>query len=688
MKSPCSNFLHFPYSKLGVSHIPKWNTCTCNYNKPQIHFLFSFAESGRSKTFRVRTPKTRCQLGTSENGEAGPQFQNVLAKQIGFVASILPGGSWWALPEHREHGAEPMVAMLALRRMWELVADERWVAFVAVGSLVVAAVSEITMPSILAASIFSAHSGETMAFSRNALFLVLLCFTSGICSGLRSGCFGILNITLVKRLQENLYTAILFQDISYFDEERVGDLTSRLAADCQQLSHVIGKDLQLILRNTCQGTGAIINLMALSWPLALSALVICSILSAVFLVYGQYQRKTAKLIQDFTASANDVAQETFSSIRIVRACGTGKDEFGRYKQRLQSLAFINSRQSVANGFWNLIFNTLYRSTQIFAVLLGGMSVLRYCVTVEELIKYVLYCEWLIYATWRVTNSLTSLLQSIGASEKIFQLMRLLPSDQFLAKGVKLQRLVGHIQFTNVSFHYPTRRMMPVLEHLNFSIEANQVVAIVGLSGSGKSTLLNLLLRLYEPSSGQIYIDGLPLKELDIRWLRQNIGYVAQESHLFHMDIKSNIKYGCPRNIKQKDIEQAARKAYAHDFISSLPNGYETLVDDNALSGGQKQRIAIARAILRDPVIMVLDEATSALDAESEHYIKEVLYALKDESKTRTIIIIGHRLSTIKAADRIFVMDDGCIIEMGNHEELLLKDGLYAKLNKIQADILT
>lgn len=343
---------------------------------------------------------------------------------------------------------------------------------------------------------------------------------------------------------------------------------------------------------------------------------------------------------------------------------------------------------MASGFWNLIFNTLYRSTQIFAVLLVGMSALGCRVTLEQLTKYVLYCEWLIYATWRVTNSLTSLLQSIGASEQIFQLMNLLPSDQFLAKGMKLQSLVGHIQFANVSFHYPARCMMPVLEHINFSIEANQVIAIVGLSGSGKSTILNLLLRLYEPSSGQIYIDGFPLKELDIRWLRQNIGYVSQECHLFHMDIKSNIMYGCPRNVKQEDIEHAAKKAYAHDFISSFPNGYETVVNDNALSGGQKQRIAIARAILRDPVVMILDEATSALDSESEHYIKEVLYAIKDESKTRTIIIIAHRLSTIKAADKIFVMDDGRIVEMGDHEELLLKDGLYAKLNKIQADILT
>ncbi|XP_068485597.1 ABC transporter B family member 26, chloroplastic-like isoform X2 [Phaseolus vulgaris] len=703
--SSSQNFLRFPHSTIHLTHIPEWNTFVPYIStKPQVHFFSSFTHPGRSETFRIIAPKTLCQLG--------PLF----AKRVGLLGSILPSGGWWALPELREDGVETTAALTALRRIWELVADERRVAFVAVVSLVIAALSEISMPSILAASIFSAQSGETMAFSRNALFLLLLCLTSGICSGLRSGCFGILNVTLVKHLRENLYTTILFQDISYFDKERVGDLTSRLTADCQRLSHAIGNDLQLILRNTCQGIGAILNLMVLSWPLALSALVICSILSAIFLVYVQYQRKAAKLIQDFTACANDVALETLSSIRTVRAYGTGKREFGRYKQWLQSLALITLRENVAFGFWDLIFSTLYRSMQvglsflgqvcfklswtclvglsrtgrctckIFAVLLVGLSVLRCHVTVEQLTKYVLYCEWLIYATWRLTNSLTSLLQSIGASEQIFQLINLLPSDQFLAKGVKLQRLAGHIRFANVTFSYPARSMMPVLEHLDFSIEENQVIAIVGLSGSGKSTLLNLLLRLYEPSSGQIYIDGFPLRELDIRWLRQHIGYVAQESHLFHMDIKSNIKYGCPGNIKQEDIERAAKKAYAHDFISSLPNGYETLVDDNALSGGQKQRIAITRAILRDPVIMILDEATSALDSECEHYVKESLYALKDECKRRTIIIIAHRLSTAKAADKIFVMDDGRIIEMGDHEGLMLKDGLYAKLNKIQANI--
>ncbi|KAI4350643.1 hypothetical protein L6164_005079 [Bauhinia variegata] len=677
---------HFPLSKPRV---------TCKIKTPYpLSFKNLHSAKLRCYSLKAGNSESYRQFSYSDNeefGNANSGFQNLFIKWVSFVHSIVPGGSWWSLYERQgfhNDAAKPRTVLLSLHRIWALVADERLIIFIAFGSLVIAAISDISIPSILAASIFSAQSGDAVLFSRKAQFLVLLCFTSGVFSGLRSGCFGILNARLVKRLRENLYTAVLLQDISYFDREKVGDLTSRLAADCQRLSNVIGNDIHLILRNAVQGTGAVIHLLTLSWPLALSALVICSILSAIFLVYGQYQRKAAKLTQDFTAYANEVGQETFSLIRTVRAYGTEGKEFGRYKRWMENLAFINFRESVAYGFWNLNFNTLFRSTQIFAVLLGGMSVLSCCVTVEQLTQYVLYCEWLIYAAWRVTNNLSSLLQSVGASEVVFQLMDSLPSDQFLSKGVKLQRLTGRIQFVNVSFHYPTRTKMPVLEDLSFSIEANEVIAIVGLSGSGKSTLLNLLLRLYETSNGQIYVDGFPIKELDIGWLRQNIGYVTQEPHLFRMDIKSNIEYGCPRDVEQEDIERAAKQAYAHDFISLLPNGYETLVDDNLLSGGQKQRIAIARAILRDPVILILDEATSALDSQSEHYIKEVLYALKRESKARTIIIIAHRLSTIEVADRIIVMDKGRLVEMGDHQGLLLKDGIYARLNKVQRDVLT
>ncbi|KAG6526347.1 hypothetical protein ZIOFF_016330 [Zingiber officinale] len=684
---------------------------------------------------------------------------------IAILRDVLPGGSWWDLEQIEwgkgsaevwNSGKKGLSVSAALRRMWMLVANDRLVIFVAFACLAFAALSEISIPHFLTASIFSAQSQQTMMFYRNARLLVLLCLISGICrqdetsisdnliadlmySGLRGCCFGIANMILVRRMREMLYDAILFQDISFLDKETVGDLTSRLGSDCQQVSRVIGNDLNLILRNALQATGALIYLFILSWRLTLSTLAICSALSTIMFFYGQYQKQAAKLTQELVASANEVAQETLSLFRTVRVYGTEKQEFGRYMNWLKSLSEVSLRQSVAYGFWSSSFNFLYHSTQIIAVLVGGISILSGQISAEQLTKFILYSEWLIYSTWWVGDNWSSLMQSIGASEKVFELMDLLPSKQFLAegkqflllfdymtffllafvdsvmsheaslehasllqrwqcsevvqafskvsyKGVKLQKLEGRIDFVDVSFNYPSRSTATVLRKLNLSVHPNEVIAIVGLSGSGKSTLVNLLLGLYEPTSGQILVDGVPLTDLSIKWLRKNIGYVGQEPRLFRMDVSSNIRYGCPRDVSHEEVERAAKQAYAHEFISSLPNGYETLVDDALLSGGQKQRIAIARAILRDPKILILDEATSALDAESEFYVKEVLHLVQNRSSVkRTVLVIAHRLSTIQAADKIIVMDSGSIVEMGNHKELIEKDGLYAQLVKRQAN---
>ncbi|TYI43751.1 hypothetical protein ES332_A01G190100v1 [Gossypium tomentosum] len=623
-----------------------------------------------------------------EHSVENVELRGRIRKWIDFLRSMLPGGSWWSFSEDVEikFMAKPVTVWRALSRMWQLIAKDRLVIFAAFSTLIVAALSEISIPHYLTATIFSAQSHEIAVFHRNVRNLIMICVTAGICSGLRGCCFGIANMILVKRMRETLYSSLLLQEISFFDGETVGDLTSRLGSDCQLVSRVIGNDLNLIMRNVLQGTGALIYLLILSWPLGLCTLVICSSLAAIMTVYGMYQKKTAKLIQEYAASANEVAQETFSLMRTVRVYGTEKQELKRYNHWLDKLAEVSLRQSAAYGVWNLTFNTLYHATQIIAVLVGGMYILAGHITAEKLTKFILYSEWLIYSTWWVGDNVSSLMQSVGASEKVFQLMDLLPSDQFISEGMALQKLQGHIEFVNVSFQYLSREMVPVLQHINLSIHPGEVVAIVGLSGSGKSTMVNLLLRLYEPTNGQILIDGVPLNELDIKWLRGKIGYVGQEPKLFRMDISSNIKYGCTRNIKQEDVEWAAKLAYAHDFITLLPNGYNTLVDDDLLSGGQKQRIAIARAILRDPTILILDEATSALDAESEHNVKGVLRSVRsDLSSRRTVIVIAHRLSTIQAADRIVVMDGGQIAEMGSHNELLHKNGLYARLTRRQTD---
>ncbi|XP_047267742.1 ABC transporter B family member 26, chloroplastic isoform X5 [Capsicum annuum] len=613
------------------------------YPKSKIQFSFSSQRFRYLSSASINAYSSVQEYPEGSSSDAG--LREKLVEWIRFVRNVFPGGNWWRFSsENVDVGgtAKPVTVVHALHRMWKLIAKDGLLVFAAFTALIVTALSEISIPHFLTASIFSAQSSSIPLFHRNVRILIVLCIISGICSGVRGCFFGLANMILVKRMREKLYSTLLLQDISFFDSETVGDLTSRLGADCQQVSRVIGNDLNLILRNFLQGTGALVYLLILSWPLGLCTLTICCALFTIMLLYGQYQKKAAKFIQEYTACANEVAQETFSLMRTVRIYGTEEQELQRYARWMGKLADITLRQSAAYGYWNFSFNTLYHSTQVIAVLVGGISILAGHITAEQLTKFVLYSEWLIYSTWWVGDSLSSLMQSVGASEKVFQLMDLGPSGQFIDKGGKLEGLAGLIEFVNVSFYYPSR-------------------VKVGLSGSGKSTLVNLLLRLYEPISGQ-------------------------EPRLFRMDISSNIRYGCSRDVNQQDVEWAAKEATAHDFISSLPNGYHTIVDDDLLSGGQKQRIAIARAILRDPDILVLDEATSALDAESEHNIKGVLRTVRRElNSNRTVIVIAHRLSTIQAADRIVVMESGKVVEVGSHKELLLKDGLYARLARRQSD---
>uniref|UniRef100_A0A0D9V9C9 ABC transporter B family member 26, chloroplastic n=1 Tax=Leersia perrieri TaxID=77586 RepID=A0A0D9V9C9_9ORYZ len=600
---------------------------------------------------RLRPAATRIRAAAAIGGEFGglTQRRAVSGEFIERLRNVLPGGSWWRLEDGEEAAgggggraeASGSTAASALRRMWALVAADRWVVFVGFASLVGAALAEIAIPHLLAASIFSAQNGGAV-FYRNAKLLV-------------------------KRMREMLFDSILSQDIAFFDEETVGDLTSRLGSDCQQVSRVIGNDLNLISRNLLQ-VERCINLSA-SLILATWNVYHVDLCNIVNNYASSWTKRAAKFAQEFTASANNVAQEVITLVRTVRVYGTEKQEFKRYAKWLDKLYDVSFRQTMAYGGWSLSLNYLYHSTQVIAVLIGGISIMAGKLTAEQLTKFILYAEWLILSTWWIGDNWSSLMQSVGAS-------------------LRLQKLEGRIKYADVSFSYPSRPTVPILGRLNLTLQPNEVVAIVGLSGSGKSTVVNLLLRLYEPTNGQILVDDVPLSELDTRWFRERIGFVGQEPRLFRMDISSNIRYGCPREVSHEEVEWAAKQAYAHDFIMSLPDGYSTIVDDALLSGGQKQRVAIARALLRDPSILVLDEATSALDAESEHYVKSVITKFSTDPKARrTVIIIAHRLSTIQAADRIIVMENGNIVEDGKHNELIKKDGLYSRLARRQNDAL-
>ncbi|CAN4118085.1 unnamed protein product [Withania somnifera] len=450
---------------------------------PKSKTQFSFSNSWIKQRFRCISSLYSSSINGYSSAQEYPKghSREKLVKWIHFVRNLFPGGNWWRLSsEGIDVGAtvKPVTVVRALHRMWELIAEDGLLVFAAFTALIFTALSEISIPHFLTAIIFSAQSRSIQVFHRNVRILVVLCIISGICSGVRGCFFGLANMILVKRMREKLYSTLLLQDIFFFDSETVGDLTSRLGADCQQVSRVIGNDLNLILRNVLQGTGALVYLFILSWPLGLCTLTICCALFTIMLLYGQYQKKAAKLIQEYTACANEVAQETFSLMRTVRVYGTEEQELRRYAWWLGKLAEINLRQSAAYGYWNFSFNTLYHSTQVIAVLLGGISILAGHITAEQLTKFILYSEWLIYSTWWVGDNLSSLMQSIGASEKVFQLMDLGPSGQFINKGAKLDGVAGRIEFVDVSFYYPSRVKVPVLQHINFVVHHGEVVALV------------------------------------------------------------------------------------------------------------------------------------------------------------------------------------------------------------------
>ncbi|KAI5002997.1 hypothetical protein ZWY2020_027647 [Hordeum vulgare] len=617
---------------------------------------------------RLRLRAARIRAAATVNGVFGGLGRRRLdaGEFIGRLRNVLPGGSWWRLEDDEAGGAgraeaSGATAASALRRMWALVAADRWVIFAGFASSSAPRLGD-RYPHLLAASIFSAQNGGAV-FYRNAKLLVVLCLISGVFSSLpfavaHGCCFGIANMILVKRMREMLFDSILSQDIAFFDEETVGDLTSRLGSDCQQVSRVIGNDLNLISRNLLQGIGALIYLLILSWPLGLCTMLTCGTLSTIMLVHGRYQKKASKFAQEFTASANNVAQEAISLVRTVRVYGTEKQEIKRYTKWLDKLYDVSFRQTMAYGGWSLSLNYLYHSTQLCV---GPCSFdwrnsnHEWKFTAEQLTKFTLYAEWLILSTWWIGDNWSSLMQSVGASEKSSvdgssfskQLtskgktaFNLTPSfksvlgyfnwedvhlfgslKHFILAGLRLQKLEGRIQYANVEFSYPSRPSAPILRRLNLTLNPNEVVAIVGLSGSGKSTIVNLLLQLYEPTNGQILIDGVPPASL-------------------------------------------------------------------TLDGSGKELVLWDRSLSYSEWMLVLILTTSALDAESEHYVKSVITEVSTDPKARrTVIIIAHRLSTIQAADRIIVMENGSIVEDGKHSELVKQNGLYSRLAQRQNDAL-
>jgi ATP-binding cassette subfamily B protein len=386
-------------------------------------------------------------------------------------------------------------------------------------------------------------------------------------------------------------------------------------------------------------------------------------------------RALSRKVQDALAQSTEVAEETLSGIRTVRAFAREAQEVQRYQGAVQSsFGLARQRAQASAVFQGVVGFAAYGA--IAAVLwYGGILVLRKEMQVGDLTAFILYTLTVAFAFGAVSDLWGDFMRAAGASERLFELLDREPK---LHSGQqKLPSVRGEVALQNVYFTYPARPDMQVLKGLSLTLQAGEVVAVVGYSGAGKSTIAQLLSRFYDPQEGQVLLDGVDLRTLEQHWLREQVGVVSQEPILFATSIADNIRYG-RTTATQAEVEAAAKAANAHSFIASFPDGYQTLVGERGvrLSGGQKQRVAIARAILKDPRLLVLDEATSALDAESEALVQQALDRLMHG---RTTLIIAHRLSTVLTADRVVVLDAGKVAETGTHDELLAMGGIYRKL---------
>jgi len=483
-------------------------------------------------------------------------------------------------------------------------------------------------------------------------------------------------------LRKQLYGKIISLPMSFFSSQRVGDLSSRISADTGQIQDTISFVLAEFLRGLLTLIIGLSFIFIISWKLALIMLSIVPLIAISAVFFGAKIKKMSRRETDMLAESSNVVQETLQGISVVKAFTGESIERNRYGKNIDSLIEFALRSGVYRGFFiSFIIFSVFGAIG-FVVWYGAGMVQQGTMEVGLLISFVIYSIFVGGTLGGFADMFGQLQKTIGSTQRVRELMAM---DGEAINGeidASLPRLKGEIVFSNVAFSYPSRTEVQVLKDISFTAKQGEQIAIVGSSGGGKSTIAALILKFYQPDAGNILIDNKNANDYDLKYLRSQIAYVPQDVILFGGTIYENILYGNPE-ANQEDVIAAAKRANALQFIESFPQKFETIVGERGiqLSGGQRQRIAIARAILKNPAILVLDEATSALDSESELLVQE---ALEDLMQNRTSIVIAHRLSTIRNADNIIVIDKGVIAEQGKHHDLIQKEnGIYKHLNNLQ-----
>lgn len=558
----------------------------------------------------------------------------------------------------------------------------RWTFLVGLICLMLSSVMLMAFP-FFAGKLLDVASGKEVAYftSINSIALLLLAILviQSFFSFTRVYTFAIVSERSLADVRNAIYKKILWLPLTFFDNRRVGELTSRITSDVAILQDTFTVTFAELIRQVLTLTIGIGVIFYFAPKLTVFMLLTFPAIILLALFFGKAIRKFSRQVQDKLAETNVIVEESLQAITVVKAFTNEWFEIGRYKKALNEVVEVALRSARFRGaFISFVIFALFGG--IVAVVWYGATLVQSGeITIGDLLSFVLYTTFIGGSIAGLGDIYAQIQRSIGASERILEII---DQEDENSEPVPTLKLSGEITFSHVSFSYPSRADYAVLKELNFKISAGEKVALVGQSGSGKSTIINLLMRFYPLNKGVIEADGKNVNDYNLSAFRHNVGIVPQEVILFGGSIRENIAYGKPR-ATEEEIVLAAKKANAYEFIARFPEGMNTLVGERGvkLSGGQRQRIAIARAILKDPAILVLDEATSSLDAESEVLVQEALEKLMEG---RTTIIIAHRLSTIRKVDRIYVIKDGQLAETGSHAELTQQqNGIYSNLLKLQ-----
>ena len=483
---------------------------------------------------------------------------------------------------------------------------------------------------------------------------------------------------VIRDVRNQVYAKLQTLSLDYFTHKRSGELISRITNDVRVIENAVSYALTDLVYQSFEIVAFAAVTLMINWKMALGALVVLPMVAVPMVMVGKVLRRLSKKAQEKMADINSLLVETFTGVRIVRAFCAEEIEVDKFKKQnheyyriaMKSIKrmLILGNATELMGVVMALFVIFYAGRQVISGQLSFGAFALFMAAFLSLIK-----------PFKKLSQVNSIMQqAVAASVRIYEILETPPTIREKAEAKELSSFKSSIIFEDIWFSYIEQ---DVLVGLNLEVKKGEMLAIVGPSGVGKTTLVDLIPRFYDPKKGRVAIDGLDIKDLTFKSLRKQIGIVTQETILFNDTIKANIAYGKP-GASQEEIEQAATQAHAHDFIKRMPAGYDTMIGDRGarLSGGERQRLAIARALLKDPPILILDEATSQLDSESERVVQDALDRL---IRGRTVFVIAHRLSTVRNAHRIIVLDKGRIVQEGNHNELLNKDGLYKRLYQLQ-----